>query len=280
MNVTLPENKIDKKSIFVYVVIITVCIISIIVVLYLQFFDGKTVASVGTLKGKSDYDYDVLKSEFESIFTNKLENEEDKYQSKKEDKSKKLVYTSYQKKETSDGDYDIDACIPYINIKSEQIQKYNQEIQNAFINKADAIAKTVNKNNIYSVQYGSYIQDGILSVVIKASLQEGGRSQRTIIKTYNYSLEEDKEVDLASLLKLKRVEQNYVQNKINNEIQLGQKKAEDLKAMGHQIFERNLNNDMYKIQNVDNFYYHDGSIYIIFAYGNEKATNEVDVAVI
>ena len=138
----------------------------------------------------------------------------------------------------------------------------------------------MNKNNIYSVQYGSYIQDGILSVVIKASLQEGGRSQRTIIKTFNYSLEQDKEIDLASLLKIKNVEQNYVQEKIDKEIQLGQKKAEDLKAMGHQMFERNLNDDIYKVQNVDNFYYHDGSIYIIFAYGNEKATNEVDIAVI
>ena len=46
------------------------------------------------------------------------------------------------------------------------------------------------------------------------------------------------------------------------------------------IFERDLNDSMYKVQNVKNFYYHDGSIYIVFAYGNEKATNEVDIAVI
>lgn len=280
MNVTIPDNKMDKKAIVVYGVIIAFCIISIILVLWVQVFENKVVSSVGTLKGKSSYDYDVLKSGFDNLFTNSIENDNEKYQSKKQDKSKKLVYTSYQKKENSDGDYDVDVSIPYINIKNSIVQKYNQEIEESFVKKAESILKTYNKKNSYSVQYGSSIEDGILSVVIKASLQEGGRAQRTIIQTYNYSLEDDKEVGVIELLKEKKVELSYAQEKIDSEIKLGYKKAEDLKALGHTIFERDLNDNIYKIQNVDNYYYHDGSIYVIFAYGNEKATNEIDVAVI
>ena len=37
---------------------------------------------------------------------------------------------------------------------------------------------------------------------------------------------------------------------------------------------------MYKLNNIKQFYYHDGSIYIIFAYGNDKHTSEVDIAII
>ncbi len=37
---------------------------------------------------------------------------------------------------------------------------------------------------------------------------------------------------------------------------------------------------MYKIENVEDFYFQDGAIYVIFAYGNDKYTSEVDVAII
>ena len=280
MNVTLPENKIDKSAIIVYSVIIAICIISIILVIWIQFFEDKTVETIGTLKGKSNYDYDVLKSEFKELFTNKLENDNGNYDNKKQDKSKGLVYTGYHKKENSAENYDIDVNIPFINIKNSTVQKYNQEIEENFISKTESIMNTVNKRNIYSVQYGSYIQDGILSVIIKAEIQEGERAQRTIIETFNYSLEDNKEVSLINLLQQKNVQESYAQNKIDKEIQLGYKKAQDLKSLGHPIFERNLNDEMYKIANATNFYYHDGSIYVVFAYGNEKSTNEVDVAVI
>ena len=46
------DNKLDKKSKIVYASIIAICIISIIIVIYIQFFDGKTVTTVGYLKGK------------------------------------------------------------------------------------------------------------------------------------------------------------------------------------------------------------------------------------
>lgn len=280
MNVTLPDNKLDKKSKIVYASIIAICIISIIIVIYIQFFDGKTVTTVGYLKGKSEIDYENLKAEFNNIYTNSLKNYNDKYDKLKSDASKELVYTGYTKDVTENNSYNINVQIPYINIKNSTIDGYNEEIKNLFEKKAEDILKTKNKNTIYTVEYNAYVEDGVLSIIINANLKEGSSAQRVIIKTYNYDLDTNQEINLSQLLKGESVDTSYAQSKINEEIEVEQKKAEDLKALGHSIFSRDKNDDMYKIENVEDFYFQDGAIYVIFAYGNDKYTSEVDVAII
>lgn len=280
MNVTLPDNKLDKKSKIVYASIIAICIISIIIVIYIQFFDGKTVTTVGYLKGKSEIDYENLKAEFNNIYTNSLKNYNDKYDKLKSDTSKELVYTGYTKDVTENNSYNINVQIPYINIKNSHIDGYNEEIKNLFEKKAEDILKTKNKNTIYTVEYNACVEDGVLSIIINANLKEGSSAQRVIIKTYNYDLDTNQEINLSQLLKGESVDTSYAQSKINEEIEVEQKKAEDLKALGHSIFSRDKNDDMYKIENVEDFYFQDGAIYVIFAYGNDKYTSEVDVAII
>lgn len=280
MNVTLPDNKLDKKSKIVYASIIAICIISIIIVIYIQFFDGKTVTTVGYLKGKSEIDYENLKAEFNNIYTNSLKNYNDKYDKLKSDTSKELVYTGYTKDVTENNSYNINVQIPYINIKNSTIDGYNEEIKNLFEKKAEDILKTKNKNTIYTVEYNACVEDGVLSIIINANLKEGSSAQRVIIKTYNYDLDTNQEINLSQLLNGESVDTSYAQSKINEEIEVEQKKAEDLKALGHSIFSRDKNDDMYKIENVEDFYFQDGAIYVIFAYGNDKYTSEVDVAII
>lgn len=280
MNVTLPDNKLDKKSKIVYASIIAICIISIIIVIYIQFFDGKTVTTVGYLKGKSEIDYENLKAEFNNIYTNSVKNYNDKYDKLKSDTSKELVYTGYTKDVTENNSYNINVQIPYINIKNSTIDGYNEEIKNLFEKKAEDILKTKNKNTIYTVEYNACVEDGVLSIIINANLKEGSSAQRVIIKTYNYDLDTNQEINLSQLLKGESVDTSYAQSKINEEIEVEQKKAEDLKALGHSIFSRDKNDDMYKIENVEDFYFQDGAIYVIFAYGNDKYTSEVDVAII
>ena len=280
MNVTLPDNKLDKKSKIVYASIIAICIISIIIVIYIQFFDGKTVTTVGYLKGKSEIDYENLKAEFNNIYTNSLKNYNDKYDKLKSDTSKELVYTGYTKDVTENNSYNINVQIPYINIKNSTIDGYNEEIKNLFEKKAEDILKTKNKNTIYTVEYNACVEDRVLSIIINANLKEGSSAQRVIIKTYNYDLDTNQEINLSQLLKGESVDTSYAQSKINEEIEVEQKKAEDLKALGHSIFSRDKNDDMYKIENVEDFYFQDGAIYVIFAYGNDKYTSEVDVAII
>lgn len=280
MNVTLPDNKLDKKSKIVYASIIAICIISIIIVIYIQFFDGKTVTTVGYLKGKSEIDYENLKAEFNNIYTNSVKNYNDKYDKLKSDTSKELVYTGYTKDVTENNSYNINVQIPYINIKNSTIDGYNEEIKNLFEKKAEDILKTKNKNTIYTVEYNACVEDGVLSIIINANLKEGSSAQRVIIKTYNYDLDTNQEINLSQLLKGESVDTSYAKSKINEEIEVEQKKAEDLKALGHSIFSRDKNDDMYKIENVEEFYFQDGAIYVIFAYGNDKYTSEVDVAII
>lgn len=280
MNVTLPDNKLYTKYKIMYALIIGICIISLILVIYSQFFEGKTVTTVGGLKGKSEEGYEILKSEFDKLFTNTLQNYDEKYKNKKEKLNQDLVYTSYTKDENKDNCYDLNVRVPYINVKGDVIEKYNKEIQSVFKQKAEDIMEIQNRNSIYTVEYCGYIEDGILSIMIRANLKEGSNAQRVIIKTYNYNLDEDKEIDLQTILDKKNVDITYVQNKINEEIKGEQKKAEDLKALGYPIFERNVDSEIYKVKNVSEFYFHDGSIYIVFAYGNDKHTSEVDIAII
>lgn len=224
MNVTLPDNKLDKKSKIVYASIIAICIISIIIVIYIQFFDGKTVTTVGYLKGKSEIDYENLKAEFNNIYTNSLKNYNDKYDKLKSDTSKELVYTGYTKDVTENNSYNINVQIPYINIKNSTIDGYNEEIKNLFEKKAEDILKTKNKNTIYTVEYNACVEDGVLSIIINANLKEGSSAQRVIIKTYNYDLDTNQEINLSQLLKGESVDTSYAQSKINEEIEVEQKK--------------------------------------------------------
>ncbi|MBO4293244.1 MAG: hypothetical protein J5881_02500 [Clostridia bacterium] len=280
MNVTLPDNKLDRKTVMVYAIIILICIASIFAVVWIQFFDGKIVETVGTLKGKSDYDYNNLKAEFNDLLTNDIQNYDEKFNIKKESLTNDLVYTVCEDNESSGEDYSIQVKIPYINVKSSTVKKINNEIKSTFIDKVESIKNTKNKYSTYSVQYGAYVQDGILSVVIKAEIQEGTKAQRTVIKTFNYDLENNSEISFAKLLEKKQVDTEYAQERINKEAQIGAKRSEDYKAMGYEIYERNLEDKMYKTENIKEFYFHDGTIYIIFAYGNNNYTNEVDIAVI
>ncbi len=280
MNVTLPDNKLDKKTIMVYAIIIFICIASIFAVVWMQFFDGEIVETVGTLKGKSDHDYNNLKAEFNELLTNDIQNYDEKYNNKKESLTNDIVYTVCEENASSGDDYNIQVKIPYINIKSKTVKEYNNEIKKTFIDKVESIKNTKNKHSTYSVQYGGYVQDGVLSVVIKAEIQEGTKAQRTVIKTFNYDLENNSEISFNKLLQTKKVSLEYAQDRINKEAQIGAKKSEDIKAMGYEIYERNLEDSMYKVENIKEFYFHDGTIYVMFAYGNTKYTNELDIAVI
>ena len=49
------------------------------------------------------------------------------------------------------------------------------------------------------------------------------------------------------MLKIERVDSNKVQEQINTEIATEQKKADDLKSLGYNIYSRNTSSDIYKI---------------------------------
>ena len=160
------------------------------------------------------------------------------------------------------------------------IAKYNEEIKETYEKKAEKILQTENKNTIYSLQYEATIEDDILSLVIRTSLKEGSNAQRLIIQTFNYDLKNHKEITLEEMIYQKQLNLDEIQNKIDKEIETEYRRVEDLKSLGYEIFERNPEDEMYQIKNTQEFFIKDGNIYIIYAYGNEHFTSEMDLVIV
>ncbi|MEI3395858.1 MAG: hypothetical protein V8R82_09315 [Clostridia bacterium] len=283
MNVTLPENKeINKKRIILYSIAIFICILSIIIIIGIQILGNDVVDEffgINKITKKTEEQEEELKANFETLFQNQLENKNNN-EVKKIDDDKEIVYTNYQKNDRSTGNYELNINIPYINIKNKTVQDYNDEIKNTFEEKAEEVLKSTNNNIIYTVKYEAYIENNILSLIIYSDLKQNTSAQRVIIQTFNFNLETNKKLTLEDIIKIYELNQQNVQNKINEEIKSEEKKSQDLKSLGYNVFSRNIDSDIYKIENVTEFFVHNNNLYIIFAYGNDKITSEKDIVVI
>lgn len=286
MNVTLPEkNAIKKRQLMIYVSIMLVCIICVIVAFYVQFYARIDIGRlVGIAKEKefgekTEEQAEILENEFETIFTNTLTNPDGQGENKKKNGSRDLVYTEVQKKESKLNSYDVEVYIPKININSPVIDEYNKDID-AFIQKTNEVLESENKNIIYTVEYVANIQEDILSLMIRSNLKEGTSAQRVIVETYNYDLRNNKEISLEEVLDIEYVDKSLVQDKINEKIETEQRQVEDLKDLGYNIYSRDTSSDEYKIENSKIFYLTNNVLYIIYPYGNENYTSEMDLVVI
>lgn len=285
MKVVLPEEKtFNKKQLAIYITIIVICALSIIIAFYVQFYARIDIGRLlgfeteNKLGNKTEEEIEGLKAEFDQIFTNSIENGEGQ-DNKKIENNQPLVYTKTEKKESKLNCYDVEVHIPYININNEIIEKYNQEIED-FVEKTNHVLESENKNIIYTVEYVANVQNDILSLIISSNLKEGASAQRVIIQTYNYDLRNNKEVTLEEALRIENINQNQLQEKIKTEISIQQKKVEDLKNLGYNIYSRDVKSDIYKIENSKEFYLTNDTLYIIYAYGNETFTSETDLIII
>lgn len=285
MKVVLPEEKtFNKKQLAFYIAIIVVCIISIIIAFYVQFYariDVKRLLGIETenkLGNKTEEDIEEIKAEFDQIFTNSIENDVGQ-DNKKKESDKPLVYTREEKKENKLNTYDIEVYIPYINIDNEIVEEYNKEIED-FVKKTNSILESESQNTVYTVEYVANIQNDILSLMIRSNLKEGSSAQRIIIQTYNYDLRNNKEITLAEVLRIENIDLSEMQAKIQDEIRIEQKKVEDLKGLGYNVYSRDVTSDMYNIENSKEFYVTGDTLYVVYAYGNETFTSEMDLIVI
>lgn len=281
MKVVLPEkNQIKKRQLLLYILIMIICIICIVIAFYVQFFGGTLLNSEGKLGKKTQGQEEQLKAEFDKLFYNVIEENEEINQYKKADNSKSLVYTDVEKKESKLNSYDIELHIPQINVDNDIIKGYNEEIKEIFVSKAESVLKSENKNIIYTVEYVANVQDGILSLMIRSNLKEGSNAQRVIIQTYNYDLRHNKEITLEEVLNLEGIDNNQIQTKIREEIKKEQKKVQELKNLGYNIYSRDSSSDVYNLDNSTEYYFTENTIYVIYAYGNDKNTSEMDLIVI
>lgn len=285
MNVTLPEEeKISKKRVIIYAVAIAICVIALIVAVCVQILGNditNKIFGVSQIKSKTEEEEQTLKANFDNLFLNSLEITGDiNADIKKQDESKDYVVTTYEKKETVSGKYEMSVFIPYINIDNETINQYNNEIKEIFQDKAESILETEGQNVLYTVDYQGYIENNILTVIIKSSLKQGASAQQLIVQTYNYDLVNNKEITLNDEIDMLALNKTAVQNKIRSEIKAEQDKAEALQELGYEIYNRDSESDYYSIDNSNIFFVHDQNLYIIYPYGNDALTSEMDIVIV
>lgn len=280
MNVREPEKEKTKLStIIIYSISIFICIVAIIIVICIQFFPQNN--NPNKLENNSqEIDLNILKAEFNNIFNNKLEIESFNTSVKKIEEDKDFIFTQYKKSEEKENLYNIDLNIPKINIENDIIKSYNQEINDTFIKKAENILSTSQDNTIYTVQYSATIKNNILSVIIYSNLKDKISAQRAIVLTYNYDLKNNKAVSLKNFLERTNINISEVEEKTKNIIYEEQKKVEDLKKLGYTVFERNPEDKRYKVENTKEFFVQKNQIYLIYPYGNDNLTTELDLVVI
>ena len=285
MNVTLPEEeKISKKRVIIYAVAIAICVIALIIAVCVQILGNditNKIFGVSQIKSKTEEEEQTLKTNFDNLFLNSLEITGDiNADIKKQDESKDYVVTTYEKRETVSGKYEMSVFIPYINIDNDTIDKYNNEIKEIFQDKAESILETEGQNVLYTVDYQGYIENNILTVIIKSSLKQGASAQQLIVQTYNYDLVNNKEITLNDEIDMLALNKTAVQNKIRSEIKAEQDKAEALQELGYEIYNRDSESDYYSIDNSNIFFVHDQNLYIIYPYGNDALTSEMDIVIV
>lgn len=290
MNVTLPENeKYSNRDKAIYITAIVVCIIAIIGIVVFeisantslnQLFNNSGKLEEKALGEKTDEEKEALKTSFDGKFTNEIEEKSANSGIKKIDNNKDIITIATNVKESKTGSYEVNVSLPMINIDAQVAKEINSEIEQAFKNKLDSILKTTDKNTVYSAEYAASINDNILSLMVRSNLKEGSNAQRTIIMTYNYDIKEDKKITLEELLNKKNLDKNTIQQTITSEIEKSEQRVESLGDLGYSIYNRNPKDTKYSISNSNQFYCTGNTIYIIYAYGNEEYTSEVDVVVI
>jgi len=302
MNLNVEKDKDSKKRIIMYIIIGLVCILSITVVIGVQVLGNDVVDNIfgiNKITKRTEEEEATLKDNFENIFDNKVE-DNGSYKIKKINSEKEIVFTNYSKNDRNNK-YEINVNLPYINIKnSDDVNNFNNEMEKTFAGKAENIIET-NKDNlnnsnnitnsvdgessnivstIYTVKYKAYVENDILSVVIYSDLKQSSSAQRVIVQTFNYDLKENRKLSLEDIINKFDLKENDVQNKINSSIQKEQQKSEDLIKLGYKVFSRNTKSNIYKIENITEYFVYNNNIYIVFAYGNTQMTSEKDIVII
>lgn len=280
-----------KKRNIIYIVISLICVIAIILGVYYQMFADKVVSesdvnevATNTIIDNNeevDNPEDLL-LEFNKLFTNDFHNQ--KYSTDNISKiegleEKDIIYTAYAIQENKEDRYNVDLKLPVFNIEGDIPADFNNTTQSIFVNKANSIFEGTSQYTIYNVEYVGYLNGNILSLVIKSTLKEGNSAQRIIVQTYNYNIETKKRVTLNEILEKEGIKQKDVNKKIEKQVKEASKQAQAIsEATGQIVYKRDLNNAMYITDNVSTFFIgENGQIYILYPYGNNNVTSEIDI---
>lgn len=272
-----------------YIVVTIICVLAIVIAVYYQVFGINKNQINNSNQGANNsnlnnyqIDLEKIKNDFNNLFTNelKLQGYEIAENIKKSKEDKDVIYTAYEIQKELENKYSINLNIPVFNISDETANGFNKLTQNIFANKANEILKGNEENyTIYNIDYTAYLNNNILSLVIKSILKEGINAQRTIVQTYNYDLKTGKEPNLVDILANKGISKQDANKKIEEQVKYAYNKAEAVSsATTLVVYKRDLNNAMYLVDNIKNFFLgENGKIYVVYAYGNANYTSEMDI---
>ena len=282
MNVQLPkEYKVRKRDIVIYTICIIICVVALTIVVTMQVLgEGITnkVFHTNKLQIASEEEQLKLRTDFENMFTNKIEGKIENVE--KKDESKDIIFTVYENEDNISGNYTLNVHIPNFNIKDENIEELNNKISTEYKQKVNQILNNKGNQIIYSVEYSAYIENEIIFLIIRSNLKESNNAQKQMVYTYNYDLKNKKEITLENIIEKLKYNKNDVQKAIQNYIEEQEENSKSLKNLGYGIYVRNSKDEMYKIENTKNFFVKNNKIYIIYPYGNTSATSEMDIVII
>lgn len=296
-----------KNPIILYVIITIICVIALIMGIYYQFFKQNTqnVGSQGNIlpdrrEEETIQTQEQLKAELNELFTNKLDKKGfNTTNIEKLDNNKDIIYPITMVK--NEASYEMDLNIPVFNIAGDVPAGFNNTTQQTFINKANQIMEgnnsssqnnsnitneentitidtTANTRVLYDVSYQAYINGDILSVIIKSSLKEGNNPQRVMIQTYNYNLTTKQIVELLDIVETYGLTEDEINTQVKQVTEEAVAQEEILASAGYEIYKRDLSSPIYQIANIHTFFLGaNGELYIIFAYGNNNYTSEMDI---
>ena len=282
MKLELPKKqKMPKRMKITYIVLICICALAISVAIGTQILGNDVVDNIfglNKITKRTEEEEAALKVNFESLLDNTLL-DKGNYTIQKNNQDKEIIYTEYSKQEKKDN-HELDVNLPYINIKNEEVNKFNKEIKNTFEGKAEEVSQNTDENILYTVKYKASIKENILSLIIYSDLKQSSSAQRVIVQTFNYDLSQNKTLTFEDAINEFKLKKNEVQTKINTDIQNEENKSEELIKLGYNVFSRDTKSDIYKVENISEYFIYNNNIYVIFAYGNDKMTSEKDIVII
>lgn len=282
MKLELPKKqKMPKRMKIIYIVLICICALAISVAIGTQILGNDVVDNIfglNKITKRTEEEEAALKVNFESLLDNTLL-DKGNYTVQKNNQDKEIIYTEYSKQEKKDN-HELDVNLPYINIKNEEVNKFNKEIKNTFEGKAEKVSQNTDENILYTVKYKASIKENILSLIIYSDLKQSSSAQRVIVQTFNYDLSQNKTLTFEDAINEFKLKKNEVQTKINTDIQNEENKSEELIKLGYNVFSRDTKSNIYKVENISEYFIYNNNIYVIFAYGNDKMTSEKDIVII
>ena len=218
-----------------YGLIIAFCVLAVIAAVYEQIELSFHDTSTNTVL-ENQVSQEELKRSFNNLFNNQINlNNFDTSMVQKIDANKEIVYSAYDIQRTEENKYEVDIHLPVVNINNEIASNFNNSTQTIFADKAtEVLANEKDYTIIYNVTYTGFVNNNILSLIIKSTLKEGSDPQRTIIQTYNYNLVTGQEVNIYDAINTIGTDTEQVSNKINNVIQQAIREANSIQVSGYE----------------------------------------------